>query len=107
MSETHTMPHEIEDAPNASKIPKAVLVARSFLGSDKPSPEDVKKLVHKERKSLFNAFRNSMTASVKEKYAALSCHEARREWLAQFIADPCIGKKSGFNTFLPYPGRSK
>ena len=84
---------------DTDKVPKAVQAARDFLGDSAITGAAIAQLPSKTCNSLGVAFRASLSEPDRIKYSQLTTHESRREWIAQFVGDPNLGKKQGYNTF--------
>lgn len=82
------------------KLPKAVAAARSKCGGvENVTPETLKAIMSKtELNNLANNFRLGMSAAVKDEYARLSTDAERRQWLCQYVVDPEVATKTGYNS---------
>ena len=97
MAETAASGSQMEgNGTPQSKIPKAIVVARQFVGSGNVAVSDLDKIPKNTYSIIGTQFRASLTQAQKEKYKTMPA-EARRGWIAQFISDPQIGKKRGFH----------
>ena len=84
-------------AATDEKVPKSVLAARQFIGGD-ITAASILKIPTGERNKLGVAFRKALTDKQKDEYKELATDELRREWMAQWVCDPTIGKKRGFSS---------
>ena len=86
---------------SAQKIPKSIEKCREFLLAQghQITAESVSTLPHALANPVTTLLRARLTGDQKVEYKALKDDSSKRDWLAQFIADPKVpGAKRGFNT---------
>ena len=79
------------------KLPKAVAALREKLGGEKPTVDNMKKVLGcKAYNNFANNFRASLQTADKDKYATLSASE-KADWIEAWALDFAQCKMKGFN----------